>query len=444
MSFKQITDHRFEGYSNGALAGLVQQFQSGDAAQRFSDASHALRQLAATLDETDETLRNELKKLGINWQGAAGDNAGKAVTVSADVAASGTDAAKQNSKATAVQGANYSQTRNSMPEPATLQGDTETNFWDDAGGFFGYETDHAKEVKATQAAREQTIRGLDQYTEASRDALNQYQGMNKPPQFDVTSASSVSTPVAPAIQPGGGIAGVPGVVPGALPGGGVGGVPGGGTVGLPPQLPGGGLPGGGLPGGLPGGAVTGIAPTVPGGGSAVLPPAGLGKVGGSNLGLGLGLGLAGGAALGLAAGAARGARVVRNPSGGGVPAGAKVPEGAAGGKGGSGGAGSVPKGGVPGVPGGALTGKPGVSATIGMIDPDERAPGRPGAAGAGAGAGAGKGVGAGMMQPAATARGGQGEEDEEHVRKYGVDSDDVFGDERMVVQSVIGDEPEKK
>ncbi|MGM1058764.1 PPE domain-containing protein [Saccharothrix sp. Mg75] len=431
MGFRQITDHRFEGYSNAALAGLVEQFQSGDASQRFSNASHALRQLAATLDETDETLRNELKKLGINWQGAAGDNAGKAVTVSADVASSGTDAAKQNSKATAVQGANYSQTRNSMPPPTALQGDTETSFWDDAGGFFGYETDHAKEVKATQAAREQTIRGLDQYTEASRDALDQYQGMNKPPQFDVTSASSVSTPVSPAIQPGGGITGVPGAVPGSLPGGGgVGSVPGGGSVGLPQQLP----------GVLPGGAVTGIAPGTPGPGGTVLPPAALGKVGGSNLGLGLGLGLAGGAALGLAAGAARGGRVVRNPSGGGLPAGAKVPEGAAGGKGGSGAGGGVPKGGVPGGAGGALTGKPGVSATIGMIDPDERVPGRPGAAGVAAG----KGAGGSMMQAAAAPQRGEGEEDAEHVRKYGVDSDDVFGDERMVVQSVIGDEPEKK
>jgi hypothetical protein len=48
------------------------------------------------------------------------------------------------------------------------------------------------------------------------------------------------------------------------------------------------------------------------------------------------------------------------------------------------------------------------------------------------------------MQPAASGKGGEGDEDEEHVRKYGVDSDDVFGDERMVVQSVIGEEPEKK
>ncbi|KOX35055.1 hypothetical protein ADK67_00585 [Saccharothrix sp. NRRL B-16348] len=423
--FREIKDFRFQGYDNPALAALVQQFQSGDAAQKFSNASHALRQLAKTLNETDETLRGELRKLGIDWQGAAGDNAGEAVTVSADVATSGTDAAQQNSQATAVQGANYSHTRNGMPEPTQLRGDTETNFGDKVGGFFGYETDHAKEVKQTQAAREQAIRGLDQYTDASRDALNQYQGMNKPPQFEVTTASSVSTPVAQVGQLGVPASGIPGGVSGGFPGGVPGGVPGG-SVGVPPQVP-----------GMPGGS-TGLLPTAPGG-QTVLPPAALGKVGGSNFPLGLGLGLTAGLGLGLAATQARGARVVRNTAPA-MPGGGKVPEGPAGGKGTGGGTtGGAGKGGVPGMPA-TLTGKSGISATIGAIDPDERVPGR-GAAGAAAGK---AGAGSSMLQPAASAKGGPGEEDAEHVRKYGVDSDDVFGDERMVVQSVIGDESEKK
>ncbi|MBB5806538.1 hypothetical protein F4560_006306 [Saccharothrix ecbatanensis] len=426
--FREIKDFRFQGYDNPGLAALVEQFKSGDAAQKFSSASHALRQLAATLDETDETLRTELKKLGIDWQGAAGENAGQAVTVSADVATTGTEAAQQNSQATAVQGANHSQTRNSMPEPQKLRGDTDTNFMDDVGGFFGYETDHAQEVKATQAAREQTIRGLDQYTDASRDALNQYQGMNKPPQFDVTTASSVSTPVAPVVQPGGGVPGVTGGLPGGGVPGGTGYTPGG-TVGLPPQVP----------GQLPGGS-TGLLPPGTTGVPPVVPPTALGKAVPSNLGLGLGLGLTAGLGLGLAATQARGSRLVRNPSTA-VPGGGKAPDGPGSGKGtggGTGGAGGG-KGGAPGAPI-PLTGKSGISATIGAIDPDERLHGR-----GGAGAAAGKaGVGGSMMQPAATAKGGPGEEDGEHVRKYGVDSDDVFGDERMVVQSVIGDEPEKK
>lgn len=420
--FRQLKDHRFQGHDNAALMNLLQQFSQSDAAQRFSTASHALRSLAATLESVDESIRTELKKLGIDWVGAAGENAGEKVTVTADVATSGTEAGQQNSKATAVQGDAYSDSRNGMPDASKLAGDTETNFWDDAGGFFGYETDHAKEVKETQAAREQVIRGFDQYVDASRDSLNQYQGMNKPPAFEVTTASSaVATPVAQVQQPGGGISQVPGGVPGGLPGG-TPQVPGGGQVPVPPQLP------GGSTGVLP---PTTSVPTP--GASPVLP----GKVGSSNLGLGIGLGLAAGATLTGLATTAKAARVVRNPSapvppgGGGKPDGGKAPAGG--------------KPGVPGMPGGmpgasGLAGKAGISATIGAIDPDERVPGNRGAAGVAAGkAGAGS-----MMQAAASPRGKDGEEDAEHIRKYGVDSDDVFGDERMVVQQVIGDEPEKK
>ena len=59
------------------------------------------------------------------------------------------------------------------------------------------------------------------------------------------------------------------------------------------------------------------------------------------------------------------------------------------------------------------------------------------------GAVGGKGSGS-LMSPAASAAKGEGEEDGEHVRKYGVDSDEMFGDDRMVVQSVIGEDPKDK
>lgn len=66
-------------------------------------------------------------------------------------------------------------------------------------------------------------------------------------------------------------------------------------------------------------------------------------------------------------------------------------------------------------------------------------------AGAAAGKGGVGGKGAGsLMSPAASAAKGEEEEDGEHVRKYGVDSDEMFGDDRMVVQSVIGEDPKDK
>ncbi|ACU40695.1 hypothetical protein [Actinosynnema mirum] len=431
-----VGDHRFQGYDNNALATLVDDFRGGSLAQHFSTASQALRDLAKSLDEADVALRQELAGLGTGWKGLAGENAGTAFSVQAQGAGQGSEAAAQNSEATAAQGNSYSDTRNNLPESQTLRGATENGFLDNAAGFFGYETDHAAEVKATQAARETAIRGFEQYQSASQDALGQYQSMNKPPTYDVTAVSSAATAM-PSVQQ---FSGTPGglAVGGSAPGGLVGapGAVGGGSVTGFPGLPGGGLvgtPGGGGGGGLspqlPGGGSTGIAPVLPGlgtpgGGGGSL----LGKLpGGSNFGLGLGLGLAGAAGLGVAASTARGGQVVRGGAGGAGGAGALTGDAAK----------------AAGVKNsGPVTGKSaGVSATIGAIDGDERL-GRGGAAGRGALAG--KAGAASMMQPAASAKGGPDEEDGEHIRKYGVDSDDVFGDERMVVQSVIGDEPEAR
>jgi hypothetical protein len=49
-----------------------------------------------------------------------------------------------------------------------------------------------------------------------------------------------------------------------------------------------------------------------------------------------------------------------------------------------------------------------------------------------------------IMQPAATGQRGDGEDDKEHVRRFGIDSGDVFEDERVVAPESIGDEPDDR
>jgi hypothetical protein len=48
--------------------------------------------------------------------------------------------------------------------------------------------------------------------------------------------------------------------------------------------------------------------------------------------------------------------------------------------------------------------------------------------------------GSSIMQPAAGGRNAEGEEDGEHVRRYGVESSDVFDDDRVVAPESIGDD----
>lgn len=412
MSNESFGDARYAGYDNTGLANLIEGFRASGGARSFGEASAALRELALQLEKTDDDLRRELGKLNISWQGLSGDNAGQSVEASAKHGGDSSDAAKQNAQATMMQSEANSQARNTMPESQQLRGATSTGVVDDVAGFFGHETDRAKEVKETNAARQQALDSLNGYSQSSQDAINRFQDPGRPPNFEVTSTSSASTPVAQTQQPGVGTPGFQGT-PGTP-----------GSTGLPPGT--GGNPVGPTPN-IPGGT-TG---TLPGQQPGIVPPGpGLpGKLG-SPLPVGLGIATAAAAGLGAAAATARPGQTV---GGGRGPSQApKTPIAPAGPKG-------APSTIGAGGPGGTGSGTTKGGAT-GVGAADEHGPNRPGAKG---GAAAGKG-GSGLMSPAAGAAKGEGDEDEEHVRKYGVDSDDVFGDERMVVQSVIGEDPKDK
>ncbi len=430
--YRDLNDWNFDGWSNGELAAEISRLSSGDLARKFSTASDALRELAGTLKSVDEELRLQLKDLGINWQGAAGEEAQGKTKATTEVVTDAGDRTVENSNAMARQQESTTQARYNTPEEHTLRGDTEKNLGDKLLGVVGYETDHAAEVAATNKARQEAIDGLKGYVNGSQGALNDFRPPQPAPDI-VVSSSAVSTPVGPTVGlPNSGPPGVTGS-PGFT-----------GTPGSPGSP---GVPVGPTPN-IPGGT-TGILPGNPTPGPIAAGP-GLPKPFGSPLPVAATAATAAAAGLAGAAGNARGPQVVgggRGPSQAPkTPIAPAGPKGApstigAGGKGGPGAGGGAAGAGAGGA-GAAGKGVPGTMTPGGAtgVGPDAN---RPGAAGAKGGVPAGKGAGS-LMSPAAGVAKGEGDEDTEHVRKYGVDSDDVFGDERMVVQSVIGEEPKDK
>ncbi|RDI29773.1 hypothetical protein [Lentzea flaviverrucosa] len=425
---ERIADFNFDGWSNQQLADEVQKLNNGDLARKFASASDVLRDLAGSLQDVDTELRNQLKVLGIDWGGAAGEKGQQTTKVSAEGIGDAGETTQGNSDAVARQSESTTTARNSSPESQTLRGDTEQNLGDKVGGFFGIETDHAAEVEATNAARQQAIDSLNGYTSNSQSAMDSFRTPNPPPDI-VVASGAVATPVGPQVgMPTGGPPGINGGGPGFT-----------GSPGSP---------------GSPGVPV-GPIPSTPGNATGVMPGTGTPNPLAAGPGLPkpigvppIGVAAAAAAAAGIAGGttAARGAQVVgggRGPSQApktpiaptgpkGAPStigGTKAGGGGAG-AGGAGGTGAAGKG-----PGGAMT--PGGASGVG---PDAN---RGGAAAAGKGGVAGKGAGS-LMSPAASGARAEGEEDGEHVRKYGVDSDEMFGDDRMVVQSVIGEDPKDK
>ncbi|MBV9846874.1 MAG: hypothetical protein JOZ47_17665 [Kutzneria sp.] len=382
-----IGDYRFEGYTNEQLADQVSKLSQGTGATALHTVVDTLNDIAKDLTNTNTILRTELAKIGVDWQSVAGEDATDAMTSSATY----TDGAEYH--ITDSSGALITQSDSQLvaagaPRPSS---DTQRTFADNAAGFFGHETDHARQVEKANEDRQKAIDQLNAYQSNSQNALNSCRPLPEPPGLSLQTQPA-STAVADYASGPGALAGSAG---GA---GGVGGAtfatPGVGTPGpgyVPPAV------GSGPPvAPLPPGAQISLAPG-PGGGA---PSAGLAGAANGLLAeeIGLGAAVAGGA--------------------GAVAAGAN-----------SGGSTAVVRGGS------AERGVPS-RASSGLGAPDEE---RAAQARAAERISPQAKQGAPMMQPAADRK--KKEDDAEHVRKYAIEADDLFGDQRMVAPTVIGEDP---
>lgn len=338
---------RWEGMSNGQLAAAVQALNNGPGASAITQAADALSTVAKDLQQIDSTLRTQLQAIGVNWQSDASELAQEMTTASAAYSNTAGQAGGTNSAAVTAQGDAFAAAKNAVPHPSTLQGPTQTSFLATVGTMLtGHETDAAKQVTQTKAARQQAVDSLNNYTTASKSGLSSYQPLPKPPGVTLTpkpvdTGIGQITSVSGYVPPAQGITGTSGAGGGSvgLPGGvGSGGSGGSGTVGLPgggiSGVSGGGSSGGGSLGGGGGGGEIGSLPGLPG-------------VSGG--------GVSGGGVSGGGVGGFGGLPGAGGVSGGGLPGGGStggVP--GVGGLPGSGGAGGLPGGGA--LPGGGLPG----------------------------------------------------------------------------------------
>ena len=391
-----LGDIRFDGFSNGDLADQVHKLKQGQGAAALQPVIDTLHDISQDLTNTNTLLSNQLKNLGIDWQSQAGQGATSAMATTVNYGDDAQFNITDTNSALTTQADSHTVAK-SAPAPST---DTDKSTWDNMAGFVGYQTDHAKEVEQAQADRQTAIQQLNDYQQNSQDAIASTTPMSAPPTIGLTAQPVQGT----SINQVGGYAGTGGY---AGPGGGGGGYGGYSAVGGPGgggYTPPGGVPGGGA-GVLPGpGGTSGVGP---GAGRLPGPMPAAASVAGSMLAeeVGLGAALAGGAGA-VAAGARSG-----NPNT------------------------MVRGGGTNAAPGEKANTPSRASATAGAIDEEQAAqaraaeriaPGKPGSS---------------MMQPGAAGGRGKKEEDSEHDRKYTVE-EDLFGDQQMVVPTVLGEDPD--
>jgi hypothetical protein len=392
-----LSDLRFPGYDIGQLKQQVEGLHNGAGPDTLNEAVVALVKLANGLADTDEALRRQLADIGVTWQGEAADGGTSATETASIYADQSQGPTKDSAEGVDSQSIAYFSTKNTAPESGSLNGPTEQNGFDQFMGFFGHTTDHAQQVKDTNAAKQQAIDAMNNYQSNSIDSLGRSTTLPVPPGMSLnaqgvdtsTHSSSVSASSPLGFNPAGSGAGPGGGANNAfLPGGG-------GSVN---QVPTTGNPLTGTP------PITGTGP-FPGGSpipSTVNPLAPALRAANPLLMADAATALGAGSASGAGAGAERerlsrtgargaGANALKN----GTPLGAASEEEARAAR-------NAER-------FGAKAGKPGSS----------------------------------IMQPAAAGRKGEGEDDDEHVRRYGVESSDVFDDERIVAPESIGDDDDQ-
>ena len=184
------TTGTFDGWSNERLATEVQKLSSGQLAHKFADASDGAARPGEQPERRRRGAADQLKALGIDWRGAAGEKGQEKTKVSAE----GLNDARRVDRAELGRDSASRARAPALPATArlsrkTLRGDTEQNFKDKVGGFFGVETDHAAEVEATNAARQQAIDSLNGYISNSQSSLD---GFRAPSRRRTSSSASAA------------------------------------------------------------------------------------------------------------------------------------------------------------------------------------------------------------------------------------------------------------
>lgn len=437
-----LDGHRFEGYSDGELADAIEALRAGPGAAAMQPASQALQRVSRGMYEIDTTLHEQLAAIGIDWQTPESSDLAKAMlTRSKQYAATSGEHAGSTAGKLDEQGAAVMRARNAMPDPSTLRASCETGPAAGAGGqhlLTGHgQHDASLAAARKREARDRAVDAWRGYAGVSHATLGGYRALPPPPVAPaaggvaLTSTVAASAAAPEVAAPPAAAAGNP-AVPGA------GSAPGSASPGTP--VPGGGRTGAAVPDGPPAATQGGHAgaapgsPPAPGTGSGH--PANPGTRGPLEAGRMTGVGPvlaepAGGSAARAAGSVARGfsAAVVNDAA-----MGAAIASGA-------GGAGAAGRAAAPerlvtgrGAPRGVVE-----DARGNRIRPFEEPEERAAAARVASRVAGGRGQpeeGPSMLEPATT----RGEQDGRRVRRYGVESEDLFADDTMVSQPVLGED----
>lgn len=245
-----IRDIRFEGMDIPELLDWINKIKQGSGAESMHRSVQALDQAVQVVVDLDNTLRTELGKLQIAWEGSAGTLAQTVTQQRSVVLQESQDPLRMSAQSVQAQGEGYATAKNNLPNPDELQAKQSENFLEWSGGAFGYESDYDAEAKQIAGSKQAAADALGSYRNTT---ITQAEAFQPLPEMAPAAVSAQSATVSGSGVGGGGFA-FSGVGGGGAGGGGTGG---GGFGGHSGVLPGGGGDYGGGDGSREGGGRSG-------------------------------------------------------------------------------------------------------------------------------------------------------------------------------------------
>jgi hypothetical protein len=186
----RIRDHRFDGWTDTAIATEIERFGTGDGIGSIGTAVDALKAVASALADTDNTLRTQLTQLGVEWQSEAGGQAGQVFTQQAGFSQDAMTKVSHTAEMLFAQGEAFNRTKYKLPDADTvLKGAGGYTVGDSLASLIGFETDHASQVDAAQNARSQALEALNDYAQQSGENLLSTETLNAPQTLTVAGPS---------------------------------------------------------------------------------------------------------------------------------------------------------------------------------------------------------------------------------------------------------------
>ncbi|GAB3275991.1 hypothetical protein [Parasphingorhabdus pacifica] len=187
-----IRDIRFEGMDTAQLLDWIGKIKEGHGPESMHDSVDALERAVQVVVDLDETLRVELGKLSIAWEGNAGTIAQEATKeqVAAMREAQQPLAASVNSVRS--QGEGYSSARHSLPDPGEMRNQESENVAEWAGGAFGYESDYDAAAKQADQQKHAARAVLGSYRDTTVDQADRFRPMPELAPAPVTAQAASS------------------------------------------------------------------------------------------------------------------------------------------------------------------------------------------------------------------------------------------------------------